>query len=63
MRAMDAEDLEPRKKPTQKRDLDPMSVEELEEYIVDMQDEIQRVRDNITAKKQHREGIEGIFKK
>lgn len=60
---MDINDLEPQKKAPQKRDLDPMSIEELEEYIVEMREEITRVEGNIEAKKKHRDGIEGLFKK
>lgn len=63
---MDTDDLEPRAKATQpqrKRDLEPMSIEELEEYIQEMKDEIHRVEQTIAAKKKHRDGLEGLFKK
>jgi uncharacterized small protein (DUF1192 family) len=59
---MDADDLEPRQRPKQRRDLTPMSVDELETYIADMEAEIARVREAIEAKKRHRAGIEGLFK-
>ena len=60
---MDTDDLEPRQKKPQLRDLDPMSIEELEDYIVDLKAEIARVEGNIAAKQKHRDGVEGLFKK
>ena len=60
---MDTDDLEPRQKKPQLRDLDPMSIEELEDYIGELKDEIVRVEGNIATKKKHRDGVEGLFKK
>lgn len=60
---MDAEDLEPRLKKPQLRDLDPMSIEELHDYIGELKAEISRVEGNIAVKKKHRDGVEGLFKK
>ena len=60
---MDTDDLEPRPQPAQKKDLDPMSIEEMEEYILELKAEIARVEQNIEIKKRHREGVEGLFKK
>ncbi len=45
------------------RKLDTLSVEELTEYIAQMEAEIARVREMIEAKKQVREGAENLFKK
>ncbi len=60
---MDWDDLEPRvPKKAQHKNLDICSVEELEEYIVELQAEISRVEDAITQKKKVRQGAEGLFK-
>ena len=56
------EDL-PQNMPKPKRDLDPMSIEELHEYIAEMQEEIERVRAEIAKKEAHRSGVEALFKK
>jgi len=60
--AVDLEDDRPQNMPKPKRDLDPMSIEELQEYIKEMKKEIERVRGEIAKKKAHRAGVEGIFK-
>ena len=60
---MDPEDLEPRKKQAAIRALEPMSVEELEEYIGELEGEIARVRLAISAKKSVRSGAESLFRK
>ncbi len=49
--------------PKPKRNLDPMSIEELHEYIVKMEDEIKRVRGEIAKKEAHRAGVDALFKK
>lgn len=49
--------------PKPKRDLDPMSFEELEEYILEMQEEIERVRGEIARKQAHRAGVDALFRK
>ena len=60
---MDIEDLEPRKKAPEKRNLEPLSVEELHGYIAEMEVEIARVRQAIAAKQSVRAGAESLFKK
>ncbi|HEX6980156.1 MAG TPA: DUF1192 domain-containing protein [Alphaproteobacteria bacterium] len=60
---MDLEDLEPRKKPSKPKDLTPYSVEELNEYIAQLQAEIERARAAIAAKQAHRAGADAFFKK
>jgi uncharacterized small protein (DUF1192 family) len=45
------------------RKMDTMSVEELTEYIIQMETEITRARKMIKAKEQLRDGAEGLFKK
>ncbi len=60
---MDEEDLAFRKGPAKLRDLDSLSIEELEEYIDELEAEIRRVRDDIEKKQRHRAGVEGLFKR
>ncbi len=60
---MDPDDLEPRKKPAERRNLDPLSVEELEGYIGDLENEILRARQAIAAKRNVRSGAESLFRK
>jgi uncharacterized small protein (DUF1192 family) len=59
---MDAEDLEPQKKKPVLRNLDPMSIEELQGYIMEMKEEISRVEAKIIAKKAHLSAAAGFFK-
>ena len=59
---MDLDDLEPRKKPVTPRNLDTLSIEELEAYIAELQGEIERVRAKIAAKQTHRAGAASLFK-
>jgi uncharacterized small protein (DUF1192 family) len=46
-----------------KQDLDPLSVEELEERIVTLEGEIARVRVKMDAAVNHRASAEALFKK
>ena len=46
-----------------KQDLDPLSVEELEERIATLEGEIARVRVKIDAAVNHRASAEALFKK
>ena len=59
---MDEEDLTPRKGPSKLRELDSLSIEDLEEYIAELEAEIRRVREDIERKQRHRAGVEGLFK-
>jgi uncharacterized small protein (DUF1192 family) len=59
---MDTEDLEPRKQKPQPRNLDVLSIEELNAYIEEMRTEIRRVEEKIAAKKAHINAAAGIFK-
>ncbi len=61
-RTMDIEDLEPRKKAVTPKNLDTLSIEELEAYIAELQAEIGRARDKIAAKQSHRVGAAALFK-
>ncbi|MEX2455164.1 MAG: DUF1192 domain-containing protein [Rhodospirillaceae bacterium] len=49
--------------PKPKRDLGPMSIEELHEYIAEMREEIERVQVDIARKEAHRAGIDSLFRK
>ena len=59
---MDENDDLPQRKAPQKLDLDPMSIDEMREYIVALESEIERIKGEIEKKQRHREGIEGLFK-
>ena len=59
---MDTDDLEPRKVKPQPKNLDPMSVEDLMEYIEDLKAEIRRVEENMQKKKAHLSAAAGLFK-
>jgi len=59
---MDTDDLEPRKMKPQPKNLDPMSVEELADYIEDLKAEIRRVEENMAKKKAHLTAAAGLFK-
>ena len=60
---MDADDLEPRNKPKAPRNLDPMSVDELNGYIAELEGEIARTRQAIARKQASRAGAEAFFKR
>ena len=52
----------PKNMPKPKRDLDPISIEELHEYIAEMHEEIERVRVEIAKKEAHKAGVESLFR-
>jgi uncharacterized small protein (DUF1192 family) len=60
---MDIDDLEPLRKQPALRNLEPMSVDELEGYIGQLETEIARVRAAIAAKKNRRTDAESIFRR
>ena len=59
---MDTDDLEPRRPETGPKNLAPMSIEELEEYIVELEAEIGRVKEEVARKEKVRDGAEAAFK-
>jgi uncharacterized small protein (DUF1192 family) len=59
---MDTDDLEPRKAKPKPKNLDPMSVEDLADYIEELKAEIRRVEENMTKKKAHLSAAAGLFK-
>lgn len=60
---MEPEDMLPRTAKPQLRNLDPMSVEELEAYIAELEAEIARVRLDIDKKTRHRSSADSLFKR
>ena len=61
--AIDPEDLEPKKQKPKPRDLEGLSVSELQDYIADLEAEIARAKAAIARKQDHRSGAEAFFKK
>ena len=59
---MEDDDLRPRKSAVVPRNLEDLSIADLEEYIAALEAEIARVRQDIARKIRHREGVEGLFK-
>ncbi|KKJ76267.1 hypothetical protein WH95_13675 [Kiloniella litopenaei] len=59
---MDIDDLEPRKGKPQLKDLEPMGLDELREYIAALEGEIVRAQAEIDRKEKHRKGLDGLFK-
>jgi len=59
---MDTDDLEPKTKKPKLRNLDPLGVEELEDYIAELRAEIARVEADIAQKKKHLSAAESLFK-
>jgi uncharacterized small protein (DUF1192 family) len=60
---MEESDLEPRHKPAKPKDLSLMGIEELEDYIAELETEITRVRLEITTKLGQRRGAEALFRR
>ncbi|HXZ02505.1 MAG TPA: DUF1192 domain-containing protein [Stellaceae bacterium] len=60
---MDEEDLLPRHKKPQKKDLTPLGIAELEAYIGALEEEIARARAEIGAKQKQRSGADALFKR
>ena len=60
---MDLDDLEPRKQKPKPKDLEAMGVDELEEYLAELEAEAGRVRDKIAAKKAYLSGADALFKR
>ncbi len=59
---MDIEELEPQKKKAAPRDLDAMGVEQLEEYLAELEAEVERVRVKVAEKKDYLAGAQAFFK-
>ncbi|MBT3534180.1 MAG: DUF1192 domain-containing protein [Rhodospirillaceae bacterium] len=59
---MDTDDLEPPQTPPGKPDLQMMSLEQLGDYIAEMEAEIARVREVIATKQDARGAADAVFK-
>lgn len=59
---MDLEDLEPRVKEPQRKNLEIMSIEALEAYIGELEAEIARTGESIALKDKARTGADSVFK-
>ena len=59
---MDKDDLEPIIKPKE-IDFDTLSIEELKEYIIELNAEIKRAENYISSKEKDRLNAESLFKK
>ncbi len=60
---IDWDELEPRKPAAKPKDLDALSIRELEEHIAELEAEIARARAKIRAKQAHQAGAAGLFRK
>jgi len=59
---MDLDDLEPRNRPPQKKNLEVMSLEELADYVLALKAEIERTEEMIAKKRDHRGSADAFFK-
>ena len=61
--AFDLDDLDPRQKKAQPRNLDALNVEDLREYAETLKAELARVEDKIRAKQSHAAAAALLFRK
>ncbi|HEX9555538.1 MAG TPA: DUF1192 domain-containing protein [Reyranella sp.] len=61
--AFDLDDLDPRQKKTQPKNLDAMNVEDLKEYVAVLKAELARVEEKIKAKQSHAAAAATLFKR
>jgi uncharacterized small protein (DUF1192 family) len=61
--AFDLDDLDPKQKKSQPRNLDMMNIEDLKEYVVVLRAELERVETKIKAKQSHAAAAASLFKK
>ena len=61
--AFDLDDLDPRQKKPQLKNLDAMNIDDLKEYIAVLKAEIVRVEDKLKAKQSHASVAASLFKK
>ncbi len=57
------DDLDPPRPVLKPLDLQQMSIEDLENYILSLEGEIIRAQDMIASKQAHRNGLDSLFKK
>jgi uncharacterized small protein (DUF1192 family) len=60
---MELDDLEPRKQKPKPKDLESLGVDELEDYLAELEAEATRVKDKIKAKKAYLSGADSLFKR
>ncbi len=60
---MDQDDLEPKKEKPEPINLEVLSIEALNKYIEELEEEINRVNIEIKLKEEARKGAESFFKK
>jgi uncharacterized small protein (DUF1192 family) len=61
--AFDIDDLDPRQKKSQPRNLDTMNIDDLKEYVAVLKAELARVEEKIKAKQSHAAAAASLFKK
>lgn len=61
--AFDLDDLDPRQKKTQPKNLDSMNIDDLKEYVVVLKAELARVEEKIKSKQSHATAAASLFKK
>ena len=61
--AFDLDDLDPRQKKTQPKNLDVLNIDDLKEYIAVLKAEIVRVEEKLKAKQSHASAAASLFKK
>jgi len=59
---LNPDDLDPPRPAQKMEDLEKMSIHELEDYIADLETEITRAQTMIQKKKDHKSGIESLFR-
>ncbi len=61
--AFDLDDLDPRQKKPQLKNLDAMNIADLKEYVAALKAELARVENKIEAKQSHAAAAASLFKK
>lgn len=60
--AFDLDDLDPKQKKSQPRNLDSMNIDDLTEYVAVLKAELARVEEKIKAKQSHAAAAASFFK-
>ncbi len=61
--AFELDDLDPRQKKPQPKNLDAMNIDDLKEYVAALKAELARVEDKIKSKQGHAAAAAAFFKK
>ena len=61
--AFDLDDLDPKQKKSQPRNLDSMNIDDLKEYVAVLKAELVRVEEKIQSKQSHAVAAAAFFKK